>query len=428
MIRLAGRLRRIALFPGLVVLATVVAAAPAAAQLPRSEAQAVGLSPERLGRVRQFVAAEVERGRIPGAVVAIARRGKLVYLEATGYRDKDTGAAMKTDAIFSLASMTKPMASVAAMLLVEDGRMRIGDPVGKYLPALADMQVGVVKTAADGTVTIERVPAPRQPTIQDLLRHTSGVTYGNRGTTPVHKLWPRGSSVAAFDYTGPELVAHLGTLPLLHEPGTRWDYSLSVDVLGLAVEAVVGKPLGAFLAERLWRPLKMVDTSFTVSESALPRYARAFAKDPITGEPLSIPHAPGKPPLKFDCGGACAVSTTSDYVRFAQMMLNRGTLDGARVLARKTVEFMTADHLGPEIKGGPRDGYGFGLGFAVRRASGVGYVPGSPGDYSWAGAYGTTFWIDPKEELVVVFMSAAPGVAGEYNRVLPSLVYQALVD
>ena len=402
--------------------------------LPRVDPATVGLSVERLARIAPVFKAEVDKGRIPGVVVAIARRGKLAYFESVGAIDPATKAPMTTDALFSLASMTKPMVSVGIMMLHEEGKLFLNDPVGMYLPQLKDMKVADVTTDANGKVTIGTKTAKRQPTIQDLLRHTSGITYGGRGTTPVHKLWPAGSGVAVTQFTGPEFLEKIGSLPLLHEPGTVWDYSLSVDVLGLVIEAIEKKPLSAFLAERIWQPLGMTDTSFAVPDDKKARYARAFPNDPLSGKPQSILHASGKP-IKFDCGGACAVGTAGDYIRFAQMLLNGGVLDGKRILGSKTVAYMTSNHLGPEIANNvaltdqSRQGYAFGLGFAVRLTPGIAGVSGTEGDYNWGGAYGTFFWNDPKEQLTAVFMSAGPGpIRTYYRKLVNTLVLQALVE
>lgn len=402
--------------------------------LPRVDPASVGLSPERLARIAPAFKSEIEKERIPGVVLAIARRGKLAYFEAMGVIDPATKASMTTDALFSIASMTKPMVSVGIMILHEEGKLFLNDPVGKYLPQLKDMKVAEVKSDTSGKETVEARPAARQPTIQDLLRHTSGVTYGGRGTTAVHKLWPRGSAVAATQFTGPEFLETIGKLPLLHEPGTVWDYSLSVDVLGFVIEAVSGQPLSAFLAERIWQPLAMADTSFSVPDDKKGRYARAFPNDPLSGKPQSVLHA-GSKPIKFDCGGGCGVSTAGDYIRFSQMLLNGGVLDGKRILGKKTVAYMTSNHLGPEIENNvartdpSRQGYGFGLGFAVRMAPGIAGVSGTEGDYNWGGAYGTFFWNDPKEELTVVFMSQGPGpIRTYYRKFVNALVLQAIVD
>ncbi len=414
-------------------LAAVLACTPALADtFPQSAPEKVGLSSERLARIASALKADVEKGRLPGGVVAVARKGKLAYFETIGFLDAARKVEMPRDAIFSLASMSKPMTSIAIMMLIEEGRLFLSDPVARYLPGMADMKVGVVKTDAQGKATVETEPANRQPTIQDLLRHTSGLTYGGRGATPVHKLWPAGSAVAAVNYSGPELVAHIGKLPMLYQPGTVWDYSLSTDVLGLVVEAIAGQSLGAFLQERLWGPLGMVDTSFAIPDNKKGRYALAFPNDPLTNRPQTVLHA-GKP-AKFDCGGACAASTAIDYLRFAQMLVNGGTLDGKRIVSRAMLEMMTSDQLGPEIKARTTspvlgEGYTFGLGFAIRQETGQSSIAGSKGDYTWGGAYGTYFWVDPKEQFVAVFMSAAPGeIRVHYRSLIRSLVLQAIAD
>ena len=401
--------------------------------LPVSAAEKVGLSPQGLQRLTATLKAEVDKGRMPGAVIAIARKGQLAYFETVGYVDAASKAPMPRDAIFSIASMTKPMVSVAIMMLHDEGKLFLSDPVGKYLPKLANMQVGVVKTDAAGKATVETVPATRQPTIQDLLRHTAGFLYGARGDTPVHKLWPASSSSSAVTYTGPEFIEALSKAPLAYQPGTVWDYSLSIDVLGLIVEAISGKPLGAFLDERIWKPLGMVDTSFTVPDAKKGRYALAFPNDPVTNKPQSVLHASGKP-LKFECGGGCLVSTAMDYLRFAQMLANGGSLDGKRLLSRKTLEMMTSDQLGPEVRARTtspvlNEGYSFGLGFAVRSQTGIAAYAGSAGDYTWGGAFGTYFWVDPKEQLAVVYMAATPGDIRTYYRTLVrNLVLQSIAD
>jgi CubicO group peptidase (beta-lactamase class C family) len=414
-------------------LVAVLGCTPALADtFPQSAPERVGLSSERLQRIAPVLKADVEKGRIPGAVVAIARKGKLAYFETVGFLDAARKVEMPRDAIFSLASMSKPMTSIAIMMLIEEGRLFLADPVAKYLPAMADMKVGVVKTDAEGEATVETAAAKHQPTIQDLLRHTSGLTYGGRGATPVHKLWPAGSAVAAVNYTGPELIAHIGKLPMLYQPGTVWDYSLSVDVLGLVVETITAQSLGAFLQERLWGPLGMVDTSFAIPDNKRSRYALAFPNDPLTGKAQTVLHA-GKP-IKFDCGGACAAGTAIDYLRFSQMLVNGGVLDGKRIVSRAMLEMMTSDQLGPDIRARTTsptlgEGYTFGLGFAVRQEAGIAPIAGSKGDYTWGGAYGTYFWVDPKEELVAVFMSAAPGeIRLHYRALLRSLVLQAIAD
>ena len=417
----------------LAAVVALLAAPPAGAQgLPAAKPEEVGLSSERLARIGAILRNDVERGRIPGAVIMVARRGRLAHVETVGFRDKAAGAQMTRDAIFRIASMTKPMVSVAAMVLYEEGHLLMADPVSKYLPALAKRQVGIEKTdPVTGKTMFYTVPAEREITVQDLLRHTSGLPYGARGTSRIHAQYPASSSTTAREMTGAEFIDRLGKAPLLHQPGSNWEYGFSSDVLGRVVEVVSGKTLGQFLEERIFRPLRMPDTGFVVPSGKHARLAAGFATDPDTGKPVTLPDATTAP--KFECGGGCAVSTAGDYVRFAQMLANRGTLDGVRLLGRKTVEYMTSDHLGPAIGPGtdyiPGPGYGFGLGFAVRRAAGVADLNGSAGDFNWGGAYGTYFWVDPKEELVVVSMTQAPGpIRLYYRHLIKSLVLQAIAD
>jgi CubicO group peptidase (beta-lactamase class C family) len=413
----------------MVALACLVASPALGNGIPATSPEKAGLSPERLARITQSFKASVEAKQLPGAVIAIARKGHLGYFQAIGYVDAAKNTPMPPDAIFSIASMTKPMVSIGIMMLHDEGKLFLSDPIGKHLPALANRQLGVVKP--DGT--LELVAPKRQPTVQDLLRHTSGITYGARGDTPVHKLTPPSSSRSAVAYTKDEFIAAMAKAPLLYEPGTQWDYSLSTDVLGLIVEAVSGQSLGAFLKERIWQPLGMIDTSFTVPAEKQARYALAFAADPITAKPQSVVHASGQP-LKFECGGGCAVASTMDYLRFAQMLVNGGELDGKRIIARKTLEMMTADQLAPSVRARTTspvllEGYGFGLGFAVRTQTGIAATNGSAGDYNWGGAFGTYFWVDPKEQMVAVLMAAAPGEIRTHNRnLLRNLVLQAIAD
>lgn len=396
----------------------------------RTDPSAVGLEAARLARIREALERDVKAGLLPGAVVGIARHGKIAYLEAVGQRDAAAGQPMWADAVFSIASMTKPMTSVAIMMLAEEGRLLLGDPVSKFLPQMANMKVARSPTAD----TLETVPAEREMSVQDLLRHTSGLTYDNRGTSAVHRAYPGSSVSAAVRLGRDEFLETIGKVPLLYQPGTAWEYGFSTDILGHIVEAVSGESLGAFLKARLWDPLGMADTAFTLSKSAEARYARAFPKCPLTGQPESVHHATGDT-MKWESGGGGAVSTAADYLRFVEMLRAGGTLSGTRILGRKTVELMRADHLGPEIQNrlttmDPAfNGYGFGLGFAVRRAAGISAAFGSAGDYYWSGVYGTYFWIDPSEELSVVFMAAAPGqLRLRYRQLVRALVLQAVVD
>jgi len=387
--------------------------------------ETVGLSSARLERLAQAIKQDVDRGRMPGAVVAIARKGKLAYYESFGFVDKAAGMPMPKDAIFALASMTKPMVAVAALMLAEQGELLLNDPIGNYLPELKDMKVA-------GPRGIEA--AHRQPTLQDMLRHTAGVSYGNRGDTPLHKLYEAKLKSAA-NQSGAEFLQELGKLPLHYQPGTQWEYSHGLDVTGLAVEAVTKKRLGEFMQERLFGPLGMVDTGFIVPASKQARIAKPLPVDPDTGRPTTF-RLPVTP-WQYDCGGGCASGTALDYVRFAQMLLNQGTFEGTRLLSRKTVEYMTSNQLGPNVDVSRlhefpvehMDGFGFGLGVAVRTQPGVAGVPGTPGEFMWSGAQGTMFWVDPKEEMVVVFLANTPGPARRhYRELVKTLVEQAIAD
>jgi CubicO group peptidase (beta-lactamase class C family) len=397
----------------------------AADQLPSVKPETVGLSSVRLDRLAQAIKQDVDHGRMPGAVVAIARKGKLAYYESFGFVDKAANIPMPKDAIFALASMTKPMVAVATLMLAEQGDLLLNDPVGNYLPELKDMKVAT----ASG---IE--PAHRQPTLQDMLRHTAGVSYGNRGDTPLHKVYESKLKGAA-NQSGAEFLQELGKLPLHYQPGTEWEYSHGLDVAGLAVEAVTKKRLGEFLQERLFGPLGMVDTGFTVPAPKAASIAKPLPVDPETGRPavFRVPVTP----WQYDCGGGCASGTALDYLRFAQMLLNKGTFDGTRLLSRKTVEYMTANQLGANVDVSRlhefavehMDGFGFGLGVAVRTQPGVAGVPGTPGEFLWSGAQGTMFWVDPKEEMVVVFLANTPGPARRhYRELVKTLVVQAIAD
>ncbi len=417
--------------PALAALATLTLALglPAAAQpLPSAAPESVGMSAERLRRIDAFFSGEIERNRLPGAVVAIAREGKLVYFKAFGFADKAKGLPATTDTIYQLASMTKPMAAVGALVLTEQARLPLQSRLSDYLPAYAKAQVGV--PAADGKFTLE---APKRPIlIHDLFRHTAGLTYGGRpdSSSPMAALWPSGNAASHMG-SAAEMADKLAALPLVYQPGTVFEYSLSFDVLGAVVEKITGKPLGGHLAETLWGPLKMNDTTFRLTEAQRARVARPLPQNPLDGKPQSIA-AIDRPPT-FDCGGACAFGTMGDYIRFGQMMLNGGSLDGQQVLSPATVQLMTTNHLGSAIQNRVaavephRDGYGFGLGVAVRLQPGLAAVPGNPGEYSWNGANGTGYFADPKAQLVVAFGTAAPGELRKYYREqVQNLVYGAL--
>jgi CubicO group peptidase (beta-lactamase class C family) len=407
-------------------------AAFAADPLPRAKPEEVGMSSERLARIGEVLKADIAAGRIPGAVIAIARHGRLVALEAYGWRDKVAGVAMTTDTIFNIASMTKPMTTVGALMLYERGQLLIGDPLSKYFPKFADMRVAA--RDANGEPTAETVAADRQVTIQDLMRHTSGIIYGGRGNTLVHKMYPAGSGDASRDYDGTAFMDKLATLPLLYQPATVWDYGFGLDITGQIIESISKQTLGQYLQANLFAPLGMTDTGFSISADKASRYAKPLPADPDTGKPQA--RSPElTQPLKFECGGGCAASTASDYLRFAMMLMNHGRFGEAQLLGRKTVDYMLSDQLGPNIKNlignadPTRADYGFGLGLAVRTTPGVVRMMGSVGQFSWPGASGTDWWVDPKEELAVVYLSAAPGpLRWHYRQKINALVYQAIVD
>jgi len=422
---------------GLRVLATslyllATGAAFAEDPLPRARPEEVGLSSERLARIGETLKADIETGRIPGAVIAIARHGRLVVFDAYGWRDKAAGIPMTTDTIFNIASMTKPMTTVGALMLYERGKMLIDEPLAKYFPKFSTMRVAARDAA--GEPTAETVPANRPITIQDLMRHTSGLIYGGRGNTLVHKLYPAGSSDAAREYDGPAFTDKLATLPLLHQPATVWDYGFGLDVLGLTIETIAKQSLGQYLQANLFAPLGMTDTGFSISADKAARYARPLPNDPDTGKPQArTPEL--TQPLKFECGGGCAASTASDYLRFAMMLLSGGRTGEARLLGPRTVAYMLSDQLGSNIKNlvgnadPTRADYGFGLGLAVRTTPGVVRMMGSLGQFSWPGASGTDWWVDPREELAVVYMSAAPGpIRWHYRQKINALVYQAIIE
>jgi CubicO group peptidase (beta-lactamase class C family) len=402
------------------LLATVAAHAQ---PLPAAKPEQVGLSSDRLGRIVTTLKTDVEKGVIPGAVLLVARHGKVALFEAVGVRDPETKAPMTKDAIFRIYSMTKPITSVVTMALFEDGKLTLDQPVSRHVPALGGVKVGVEKDGA-----LELVPSRRDMTIQDLLRHTSGLTYGFFGAGLVKKAYVEAKP--SNDYpSNAELVERLGKLPLMHQPGTTWEYSYSTDVLGRVVEVVGGGTLLAVMKERVLDPLGMKDTSFFVTDR--PRQERIvepFANDRSIG--VDATFFDPRVPQKWESGGGGLMSTAMDYARFAQMLLNGGTLDGKRILGPKTVAYMAADHLGATIAPGsaylPGPGFTFGLGFGVRKDAGLSPVAGSVGELNWGGAGGTYFWIDPKEDLFVVYMMQSPKQRVPYRAVLKDMVYAAI--
>ena len=396
------------------------------------------LSPARLARLAAAFRTDIASGTIPGAVILIAHRGQTAFHRAIGFSNREEKRPMALDSIFRIASMTKPMVSVAIMALAEEGRIRLVNPVSTYLPEMKALRVGVEKTDKAGKRKLGYEDARREMTVQDLLRHTSGLTYGQFGDSLVKAAY-RKAKVFGPDQTTAQFITKLSKLPLQNHPGEVWDYSMSTDVLGRIVEVVSGMDLDAFIAARITGPLGMHDTGFSVTLDKAERIAEAQL-DPKTGERPPMPRTLTQRP-KFLSGGGGMVSTAPDYLRFAQMLLNGGTLDGARILSRKTVELMRSDHLPPGIAFSaatraqfeesapiPEFGQGFGLGFCVRKEAGLNPVPGSVGDFYWSGVHGTYFWIDPREQLIGILMLCAPDLRRHYRALMRQLTYQAIQD
>ncbi|MCO4087829.1 MAG: beta-lactamase family protein [Limnohabitans sp.] len=385
--------------------------------LPHALPADVGLCPERTQRLMDVLRREVASGRLPGAVAMIARRGQIGLFEAVGQQDPGTGTPMKTDSIFRIYSMTKPVVSVAVMMLVERGQLLLSDPVSRWLPEYANQQVATAQGLE---------PVRQAATVQDLLRHTAGLTYEFLGDSAVQRQYGE-VKIASRERTNAEFSQTLAALPLQFQPGTVWAYSRATDVLGRLVEVVSGQGLGAFLQAEIFGPLGMVDTGFAVPPEQHHRIAEPFAHDPDGGVPMKVLEPRQVPAMEG--GGGGLMSTAMDYTRFLQCLRNRGELDGVRLLGPHTVDYMTADHLG----GMPADGtllppgHGFGLGFAVRTHLGLSPVPGSVGLYYWGGIAGTTFFIDPALDMYAMLMIQAPNQRDYYRPLFRDLVYAALV-
>jgi CubicO group peptidase (beta-lactamase class C family) len=392
----------------------------------------LGFDPERLRRISASFQAEVDEGRIPGAVILVARSGEIVLQQACGFRDREVGEAMQENDVFRIASMTKPITIVAALMLAEQGKILLPDAVATYLPEFERVKVGI-EDAVTGELTL--VEPAQSMTVQDLMRHTSGLTYGLFGKSRVKTMYNE-AGVFSLLNTNEQMTTKLAQIPLAYHPATTFDYSMSTDVLGRIVEVISGQTLGEFFQEKILGPLGMMDTGF-----CLPHASGRIAQpqiDPATG--TRPPMADPLLAMPWESGGAGLSSTAGDYLRFAQMLLNKGEFDGKRYLAPSTVELMASDHLPPGVAfdpatlplfGGeapmPAMGQGFGLGVAIRTHPGINPLPGSVGNYYWGGALGTYFWIDPKEEIVAVMMTQAPANRLRYRYLIQQLVYQALV-
>lgn len=386
----------------------------------------VGLSPQRLQRLMDVLQAEVDKKRLPGAVAVVARHGQLALYDSVGQLNPATGSAMHRDARFRIYSMTKPIVSVALMMLMEEGKLLLNDPVARHLPEFAAQQVA---TLADGEVQLQ--PVSKAATLHDLLRHTAGMTYEFLGSTPVQRQYTQ-LRIGSRERTLAEFTQQLAGLPLVFEPGTAFEYSRATDVIGRVIEVVSGQTLQDFLRERIFEPLGMADTAFHVLAQHHELIAEPFTRDPDGGVQMRVIDV--REDAALASGGGGLTSTAMDYARFLQFMLNRGELSGVRLLGPRTVDFMTTDHLG-EIEvfsAGSRSllpaGHGFGLGFAVRKHLGVATVPGSVGTYFWGGLAGTTFFVDPALDLFGILMLQAPNQREYYRMLFRDLVYAALLD
>jgi len=396
-------------------------------------ADAQGMSSERLSRIVPVMQEQIAKNMFPGAVTLVARNGKVVHFEATGYLDAAKTRPMTKDALFRLASMTKPIVNVAAMMLIERGAMKLNDPIAVWLPELKDLKVEARRTDASGKAIVEDVAPNRPVLVHDLMRHSAGFVYAGGTRSPRIKEMYEKANIEAreTDITGDAMLAALGKIPLAHQPGTYWEYSIAVDVLGLLLERVSGKPLDRLLKEMLFDPLGMTDTAFWVPSQQAARIADALDADPQKAGMLKSYRIHQDPSGRsYFKGGAGLVGTAADYLRFAQMVVNGGELDGKRYLAKKTVEFMLSDHIagmGGTTIATTGPGYGFGLGWGVRLQDGMGWAPGSAGDAMWAGAWGTSFWIDPKEKLVAILMAQGPSNRVHTRMLYKNLVYGAMV-
>jgi len=423
------------------VIVILLAATAIAQGLPQAKTpEEVGMSSERLARITSVFQEDVDKGVIPGAVGIVVRRGKIAYFEAIGFRDREKKILMTDDSIFRIYSMSKVFTSLAIMMLMEEGKIILIDPVSKYLPELKDMKVGVKKiNDYTGKDELVLVPANREMTIQDLLRHTSGLTYWFFGKPSLNKARWEKNNPFGFEQTLAEMVTKLSKVPLCYHPGTTWDYSQSTDVLGRIVEVVSGVSFDTFIAKRITDPLKLKDTNFWVEGADRQARIAEPQVNPATGKKPTAIDVTERP--KWLSGGGGMVSTASDYARLCQFFLNGGILDGVSLLSPKTVELMTSNHLPAGIKyapvlqkqmgplfPSPEVGNGFGLGFCVRTAPGLNPQPGSVGDYCWAGYLGTYFWVDPKEELVAVLMCQTRANRSYYRSLMRGLVYQAIID
>jgi CubicO group peptidase (beta-lactamase class C family) len=397
------------------------ATAPQTPPLPQAKPETLGLSSARLQRMSDAFKREIDKGTLPGATVMVARRGQIGWFDALGKQSPAASAPMAHDTIFRIFSMTKPIVSIGIMMLIEDGHFLLSDAIAKFIPEFANQKVGV-----ENNGKLDLVPLARPTTVQDLLRHTSGIINDNTGSGQVQQLYQQ-SGVRSRKYSNAEQAAIVASLPLMCQPGAQWNYGRSTDILGRIIEVVSGKTLGAFLTERILAPLQMAETAFHTGEENAGRLAEPFPIDPWNGDKVQLFNMLEKPVM--ESGGGGLVSTTMDYARFCQMLLNGGTLDGNRIVGRKTLQLMASNHLAPDVKvDSPLmpPGHGFGLGFAVRTHQGMAPFPGSVGQFFWSGMAGTFFWIDPAEDMFAVFMMQGPGQRQYIRSMVRDLVYAAV--
>jgi CubicO group peptidase (beta-lactamase class C family) len=395
--------------------------APETPPLPHAKPESIGLSHRGLQRMSDTFRREIDKGTIPGAAIMVARRGQIGWFDTLGKQNPSLATPMAQNTIFRIFSMTKPVVSVGIMMLLEEGQLLLEDPIAKFIPEFAGQKVGV-----ENSGKLDLVPLQRPITIQDLLRHTSGITYEHTGNGLVQQLYQQ-SRVRSRKISNAEHATLVASLPLICQPGAEWNYSRSTDILGRLIEIISGKSLGAFLNQRIFAPLQMTETAFHTAEENAARLAEPFATDPWTGENVLLFNMLEKPVM--ESGGGGLVSTTMDYARFCQMLLGGGALDGMRIIGRKTLELMASDHLGTNVKIQgtlTQPGHGFGLGFGVRTQAGIAPFMGSVGQFFWSGIGGTLFWIDPREELFAVFMSQGPGQRVYTRTLVRNLVYAAL--
>ena len=397
-----------------------------AGSIGKASPAAAGFSSERLARITDYFNHEVSTGKIPGAIVLIQRKGQPAYYEAFGVRNVANKAPMTPDTIFTLFSMTKPITSVAALMLVEQGKLALDDEVGQYVKGFYTIKVGEEKPGPDGKPELSLVEPKRPILIHDLLRQSAGIPYASLAYGVVKKSYDD-ADLMSGKFTNAEVADKIAALPLISQPGDYWTYGHATDVLGRVIEVVSGKSLYQFEKENLLDPLGMTNTSFFITEPS----RQALFAEPLPNKHDKLDRDP-RIVTKWESGGGGMVSSMADYARFVQMLLNRGELNGKRILARKTVDLMTANHIGeaagikPWVYYFPGGGYGFGLGVAVRTEAGVSHWAGSVGEYEWSGGSGTYFLVDPKEDMFAILMIQSPSQRGRIQSALKSLIYGAL--